>query len=91
MFLKLTTRQILLGDKNKVLRDLGVHLSGEVELSGLARSIDASRWTDHGGKLISLARLIEVYNLRILQKPKKLQRGNWEIVLSEPMQQCELK
>lgn len=77
------------GDATKVHHDLSVSIKGTLELTDLARSADSERWKEHKG-LISLARLTETYALSWLNKPKQLQRGNWELVLGEPMQDCEL-
>lgn len=79
-----------IGDADKILRDLGIVLAGCVDLSQLALSMDRGRWQEHGGKNISLAKLTEVYVHRILEKRKKIQRGNWERLLSTEMQECKL-
>lgn len=75
---------------DKIKRDLGISILGCLELSTLARDIDPTPWTEHSGKLISLAKLTEVYVRNLLDKPKRLQRGNWEQRLQPPMQECEL-
>jgi len=74
-------------DLRKVRRDLGVNLRGAVELSSLARTVDAASWANHGSpkSLISLARLAECYLSHSLKKPKKIQLANWEGELTNNM------
>ena len=73
-------------------RDLGVNLRGALELSSLARTVDAASWANHGSpkSLISLARLAECYLRHSLMKPKKIQLANWEGELTNNMIECEL-
>ena len=52
--------------------------------------MDGGRWAQHRGKTVSLAKLTEAYVQRSLEKPKKIQRGNWERHLSMDMQECKL-
>lgn len=81
---------VLKGDKTKVFRDLNISLEGCLELSQLARNADYRRWAERTtNSMVSLAKLTEIYVLRILQKPKKLQRGNWEASLGHDMQNCK--
>lgn len=78
------------GDKSKVSRDLHISLEGTLELSQFARTVDFPRWADRSANsMVSLAKLIEIYVVRILPKPKKLQRGNWEMWLGADMQHCK--
>ena len=77
------------GDADKIRRDHGIVMAGCVDLSRLALSLDQDRWTRHQGMNISLAKLTEAYVQHFLEKPKKLQRGNWERPLSMEMQECK--
>jgi len=75
-------------DLRKAQRDLGVNLHGILELSSLARTVDASSWASHGPSpksLISLARLAERYLSHTLKKSKKVQLANWEDDLNDSM------
>ncbi|KAF8489593.1 ribonuclease H-like domain-containing protein [Gautieria morchelliformis] len=73
------------GDANKLRRDFGVHPAGCLELSFLAKAVDP-QWADAKGPLISLARLVEAYEERVIKKPKHLQMSNWERPLTEEQQ-----
>lgn len=82
-----TSTQSITGDKDKVLKDLRIHLRGVVELTTFARAVDNGRWGVHNG-MISLARLTEAYANLNLAKTKKVQLGNWEARLPQAMQEC---
>jgi len=75
------------GDADKIRRDHGVVMAGCIDLSQLALSLDQDRWTQHQGMNLSLAKLTETYVKHFLEKPRKLQRGNWERPLSMEMQE----
>jgi len=76
------------GDAQKVRRDLGVNFCAAVELSTIARTVDAASLgggPNNQNSLISLARLTERYLMHKLKKPKKVQKGNWEGKLTDEM------
>jgi hypothetical protein len=60
---------------------------GVVDLTLLARSTDNARWIGKYNAPIGLARLVEVYHYRILEKGK-ITRSNWEKVLDDKQQLC---
>ncbi len=92
-FVGLLRDPLYLGDAKKVRRDLGVDFCAGVELSSLARTVDAASLGAPGpntqNNLISLARLTERYVMHKLKKSKKVQMGNWEGELTNDMIECE--
>ena len=79
------------GDAKKVRRDLGVEFCAGVELSLLARTVDAASLggQNNQNNQISLAKLTERYLMHRLKKSKKVQMGNWEGNLTDDMIECE--
>ncbi|TFK20141.1 ribonuclease H-like protein [Coprinopsis marcescibilis] len=73
------------GDTQKLFKDWGVSVNNCVELGMLARTVDNARWKGKYVAPIGLARLVEVYHYRLLEKGK-IRRSNWEAVLDESMQ-----
>ncbi|KAJ7139782.1 ribonuclease H-like domain-containing protein [Mycena epipterygia] len=74
------------GDARKIFKDCSVNLRNCVDLSLLARSVDA-RWKGRYSEPIGLARLIAAYEDRLLSKGK-ITRSNWENYLDSEQQEC---
>lgn len=74
-------------DAKKVYKDCGVSISGCIDLSLLARSVD-SRWKGRYTNPIGLANLVATYEFLALGKGK-ITRSNWEAQLSFNQQECE--
>ena len=66
-------------------RARGLDVRGVVDLSLLARSVDNRHWRGKYNSPIGLARLVEVYHYRLLDKGKTT-RSNWERSLDEKQQ-----
>ena len=76
-------------DCKKLWADWGVSVSNCVELGLLARTVDNPRWKGKYTQPIGLSRLCETYFGLMLPKGK-IQRSNWEAVLSADQQDCEM-
>lgn len=74
-------------DCKKLYTDYAVTTRSCVDLSLLARSVDNPRWKGKYSLPIGLMRLCEAYEELTLSKGK-VQRSNWEAVLSEQQQEC---
>ncbi|KAK7064521.1 exonuclease domain-containing protein, partial [Favolaschia claudopus] len=75
------------GDARKLYNDFSVNLRNCVDLSLLARSVDNARWKGKYSDPIGLARLIGVYEDRLLTKGR-ITRSNWENVLDAAQREC---
>ncbi|KAH6917559.1 ribonuclease H-like domain-containing protein [Coprinopsis sp. MPI-PUGE-AT-0042] len=73
------------GDTAKLFHDWGLDVRGVVDLTLLARTVDNARWIGKYNAPIGLARLVEVYHYRLMEKGK-ITRSNWEKVLDEKQQ-----
>ncbi|KAI0932660.1 hypothetical protein AcW1_000281 [Taiwanofungus camphoratus] len=73
-------------DCKKLYTDYAVTTRSCVDLSLLARSVDNPRWKGKYSLPIGLMRLCEAYEELTLSKGK-VQRSNWEAVLSEQQQE----
>ncbi|KAG2023837.1 hypothetical protein CC2G_001447 [Coprinopsis cinerea AmutBmut pab1-1] len=69
------------GDALKFFNDWMANVRSVVDLSLLARSVDNARWKGKYNHPIGLARLVEVYHYRLLEKGK-IRRTNWEKILN---------
>ncbi|KAJ6604301.1 ribonuclease H-like domain-containing protein [Mycena vulgaris] len=74
------------GDAKKIYKDCSVNIRNCVDLSLLARSVDNARWKGKYSDPIGLARLIAVYEDRLLSKGK-ITRSNWENYLDLDQQE----
>jgi len=78
------------GDIAKLHKDWNIDVQGAVDLSEVAWEMDAKHW--HAARNsakrfpIGLARLVERYLVLQLDKPKAIQRSDWENVLDERRQ-----
>jgi hypothetical protein len=79
---------ICIDDVLKLYGDYRVSVCNCVDLSLLARTVDNARWQGKYNHPLGLARLIEIYEYRILVKGK-ITRSNWEAVLNEKQQECQ--
>jgi len=59
-----------------------------VDLSLLARTVDNNRWKGKYNSSLGLARLIEIYEYRLLPKDK-VTRSNWEANLNHMQVECQ--
>ena len=59
-----------------------------VDLSLLARTVDNNRWKGKYNSSLGLARLVEIYEYRLLPKDK-ITRSNWEAALSPNQVECQ--
>lgn len=59
-----------------------------VDLSLLARTVDNDRWKGKYNSSLGLARLIEIYEYRLLPKDK-ITRSNWEAALNPNQVECQ--
>lgn len=75
-------------DTKKLWHDYGVNVSNCVDLGLLARTVDNPHWKGKYSWPIGLSRLCEVYFGQSLAKGK-VQRSNWESLLSAKQQECE--
>lgn len=76
-------------DAQKLYRDYGQDMRHCVDLTLLARTADPDkRWRGKYNNPIGLARLVEVYLYRLLEKGK-ITRSNWEADLQEHQIECE--
>ncbi|KAF9516048.1 hypothetical protein BS47DRAFT_1484203 [Hydnum rufescens UP504] len=73
-------------DARKLLKDYAVKASNLVELSTLAIAADASYAALKPRKLTSLAKLVERYTGKVLDKDKLVQCSDWEKELTESQQ-----
>lgn len=80
---------ICLDDVEKLYRDYGVITRNCVELAYLARTVDNPRWNGAYRSGLGLNTLCEAYQESSLQKGK-ITRSNWELLLTEAQQHCEL-
>ncbi|KAF8887964.1 ribonuclease H-like domain-containing protein [Gymnopilus junonius] len=68
-------------DADKICKDWGVSMYNCVDLSLLARTVDNARWQGKYNSSLGLARLIESYEYRLMEKGK-ITRSNWEAHLN---------
>ncbi|KIM48368.1 hypothetical protein M413DRAFT_440097 [Hebeloma cylindrosporum] len=68
-------------DARKLYIDFGKDMYNCVDLSLLARTVDNDRWEGKYNSSLGLARLIEIYEYRLLPKDK-ITRSNWEANLN---------
>ena len=87
-FMDVRTPILYSEDCKKLWKDYEVNVSNCVELGLLARSADNPQWKGKYTAPIGLARLCEVYFGHTLAKGK-VQRSNWEALLTQKQQQCE--
>ncbi|KAF9452541.1 ribonuclease H-like protein [Macrolepiota fuliginosa MF-IS2] len=73
------------GDAQKLYEDWGVDMANCADLGLLARTVDNDKWKGKYTNPLGLARLVAVYEDRMLGKGK-ITRSNWERVLTEPQQ-----
>ncbi|KAF8807243.1 ribonuclease H-like protein [Phlegmacium glaucopus] len=73
-------------DAKKFYNDYRVSIYNCVDLSLFARTVDNARWQGKYDHPLGLARLIESYEYRLLDKGK-ITRSNWEAMLSEAQQE----
>jgi hypothetical protein len=59
-----------------------------VDLSLLTRTVDNAQWAGTYNSPIGLARLIEIYEYKLLLKGR-ISRSDWTAVLSSKQQECE--
>ncbi|KAJ7102264.1 ribonuclease H-like domain-containing protein [Mycena belliarum] len=74
------------GDAKKIYKDCSVNIRNCVDLSLLARSVDNARWKGKYNDPIGLARLVAVYEDRLMVKGK-ITRSNWENYLNLDQQE----
>ena len=74
-------------DAKKLYNDYRVSIYNCVDLSLFARTVDNARWQGKYNHPLGLARLIESYEYRLLDKGR-ITRSNWEAILSDPQQEC---
>lgn len=72
----------------KLCKDWNVPVYNCVDLSLLARTVDNARWIGKYNSPLGLARLIESYEYRLMEKGK-ITRSNWEAHLSKNQQECQ--
>lgn len=78
----------LLGDAKKLYQDWHADISNCADLALLARTVDNDKWKGRYTDPLGLARLVAVYEDRMLAKGK-ITRSNWERKLTEPQQMCQ--
>ncbi|KAM0746740.1 hypothetical protein T439DRAFT_350375 [Meredithblackwellia eburnea MCA 4105] len=71
------------GDASKLRRDFSFTPRGIVELSSVARRVDAPRWAGRTYSLIGLQTLCATYLERYLPKEKNIRMGRWDRELDE--------
>jgi len=78
------------GDVARLYKDWNIDVRGAEDLSEVAWELDSKHWhavRNSGKRLpIGLARLVERYLVLRLDKPKAIQRSDWENVLNERQQ-----
>jgi ribonuclease D len=75
-------------DARKLLKDYAIKASNLVELSTFAIAADVSYAALKPRKLTSLAKLVERYTGKVLDKDKLVQCSDWEKELTESQQAC---
>ncbi|EIN13626.1 ribonuclease H-like protein [Punctularia strigosozonata HHB-11173 SS5] len=77
----------ILDDCKKLFRDYHINVRSCVELALLARSVDNANWKGKYSHPLGLARLLETYKGFTLEGKGKIQRSNWEALLSDKQQE----
>lgn len=83
------------GDVAKLYKDWDIVVRGAEDLSELTWEVDAKHWyaarNSEKRLPIGLARLVERYLVLKLDKPKAVQRSDWERVLDVRQQICTFR
>lgn len=75
-------------DAKKLFKDYDITASNLVELSTFAIAADASYAALKPRKLTSLAKLVERYTGKVLDKNTFIRRSDWEEKLTDSQQAC---